>query len=275
MIDHSEIIRIQGYLRESARLIYESMGLPPFTLFFHPTNTFKYFNYAIPDDDSAGVQATVFQAMRKAFQERGRTARLEFFEAFAPGLPAALRKNGFLEEARQWSMLCTPSSLRPVPPVDGLVITDLDRKASWEDTREFIAVQGEGFNPQGKTRPTETEIQHKLERLRSGSSRALLARINDQPVSAAEFGKPIAGVTEITGIATLPDYRRRGLAAQLTAQALKIAFSMGVQTACLTAADENAGHVYAKVGFSPFSIMLAYIDSQDDHHEKSEWLRSA
>ena len=263
MTNHSEIIRIQHYLRESAHAIYKSMALPPFTLFFHPSDTFKYFNYAIPDNDCPGVQASDFQAMRKAFQERGRTARLEFFEAFAPKLPAALRKNGFLEEARQWSMLCTPSSLRPVPPVDGVVIIDLGREASWEDTRDFIAVQGEGFNPQGKTPPTETEIQHKLERLKSGSSRAMLARINDQPVSVVEFGTPIAGVTEITGIATLPDYRRRGLAAQLTAQALRIAFSMGVQTACLTAADENAGRVYAKAGFSPFSIMLAYIDLQD------------
>jgi len=261
MVEHSEIIRIQAYLRESARAVYTSFCLTPFTLFFHPTNSFKYFNYAIPDNACAHVQADVFHAMRKAFHDRRRTARLEFFEAFAPDLPTALRANGFTEEARQWSMLCTPSTLLPAPAVDGLVSINLGPETSWENARDFVTVQQEAFNPQGNSNPTETEIQQLLDRLRSGSCQALLGKINGEPAGVAEFGRPICGVTEINGIATLPDFRRRGLAAWLTAQALSTAFTIGAQTVCLTAADENAGRVYAKVGFSPFSIMLAFIDS--------------
>ncbi len=260
MVNHSEIIRIQGYLRESARAVYDSQRIPPFTLFFHPSDTFKYFNYAIPDVACGGDLGAVLQTVRKAFQQRGRTARLEFFEAFAPDLPAALRAGGFGEEARQWSMLCTPSSFRPVASVEGVTVTELGEGSRVEDVRDFIIVQQEGFGGPGEADPTEDDIQDRLARLNSGSTRALLARIHGEPAGVAEFGQPIDAVTEITGIATLPKFRRRGIAAWLTSQALIAAFRTGVQTACLTAADENAGRVYAKAGFTPFSIMLAYID---------------
>ena len=232
--------------------------LSPFS-FIRATHS-SIFNYAIPDEACGGDLGAVFQALRKAYQERGRRARLEFFEAFAPDLPAALRANGFIEEARQWSMLCTPSSLLPVPPVNGLSVTDLGPETSWTDARDFICVQQEGFNPQGGEDPTEAEIRRRLDRLQSGGCRAFLGRIDGEPAGVAEFGQPIDGVTEITGIATRPKFRRRGIAAWLTARALRSAFSLGVRTVCLTAADENAGRVYAKAGFVPFSIMLAYID---------------
>lgn len=39
----AEITRIQDYLRESARRNYQAMPLAPFTVFFHPHNSLKYF----------------------------------------------------------------------------------------------------------------------------------------------------------------------------------------------------------------------------------------
>ena len=260
MVNHSEIIRIQGFLRESARAVYDSQPVPPFTLFFHPNNTFKYFNYAIPDVACGGDLSENLRALRKTFQQRGRTARLEFFEAFAPDLPAALGASGFGEEARQWSMLCTPPSFRPVAPVEGVTVTELGEGSRVEDVRDFIIVQQEGFGGPGEADPIEDDIQQRLARLNSGSTRALLARIHGEPAGVAEFGQPIDAVTEITGITTLPKFRRRGIAAWLTAPALDAAFRAGVQPACLTAANENAGRIYARAGFTPFSIMLAYID---------------
>ena len=49
-----EIERIQNYLRASAQAQYEALPLPPFTLFFHPTDALKYFNYGIPDGPAPG-----------------------------------------------------------------------------------------------------------------------------------------------------------------------------------------------------------------------------
>ena len=49
--------RLQNYLRYSARRQYEAVAVPPFTLFFHPTDALPYFNYAIPDLATGGALA--------------------------------------------------------------------------------------------------------------------------------------------------------------------------------------------------------------------------
>lgn len=43
----SELIsRVQSYLRISASQRYNAVALPPFTAFFHPTDTFQHFDNA-------------------------------------------------------------------------------------------------------------------------------------------------------------------------------------------------------------------------------------
>src|SRR5512142_998315 len=127
----AEVARIQAYLRENARHNLNSVALPPFSLFFHPTDSLKYFNYAIPDADippdapDAAALRELFARLREEFRSRGLVARFEFFEAFVPWLPSALRANGFIEEDRQWNMLCTPDTFQPMPEVPGLEILAL------------------------------------------------------------------------------------------------------------------------------------------------------
>jgi predicted GNAT family acetyltransferase len=61
------------------------------------------------------------------------------------------------------------------------------------------------------------------------------------------------------GTTTLAEFRRRGIAAALTAHMVATAFAHGVEVVCLSAAGEHAGWVYERVGFQPFATMLAYI----------------
>ena len=260
MTTNTEITRIQSYLREAARSQYQTVALPPFTLFFHPTDSFKYFNYAIPDEPCGGGLARPLDELRKAFYERGRTPRFEFYEAFAPDLPAALKANGFDEEARQWSMLCTPDTLRPVPDVLGIKVVALSEDSPEADMRDFLLTQRQGFDPENNTLPSDDEIRELRSGIRASGYRSILARLNGEPASVASFGRPIHGVSEVAGIATRVAYRRQGIATLLTYHATRAAFEMGARTACLTAADEKAGRVYEKAGFQPFSLMLAYID---------------
>lgn len=255
-----EIIRIQSYLRENARNQYETVPLPPFTLFFHPSSPVKYFNYAIPDEPTGGDLGAPLTELRKIFQQRGRVARFEFFEAFAPALPEALLKNGFSEEARQWSMICTPETLRPAETVPGVEIVALKPESPAEDVRDYLLAQRQGFNPDETSGPSDYDIvQARLDFMVSGWQ-AFLARVDGKPASAATFGRPIGGVTELAGIATRVPFRRRGIASLLTYYATRTAFDQGVTTACLTAADAPAGRVYERQGFRPFSTMLAFID---------------
>jgi predicted GNAT family acetyltransferase len=69
---------------------------------------------------------------------------------------------------------------------------------------------------------------------------------------------PLDWLTEIAGIGSLPEYRRRGLASALTARAAEDACAGGVEMAFLTAADACAGRVYERVGFVPCATGLAY-----------------
>lgn len=259
-----EIARIQSYLRENARNNYETHSLPPFTLFFHPSSPVKYFNYAIPDGPTGEIPEQTLTELRQAFKKRGRVARFEFFEAFAPLLPDVLLKHGFTEEARQWSMVCSPQHLCSEVDIPGLEVVALRPESPAEDVRDYIIAQRQGFDPDNSELPSDFDVvQARLDFLVSGWQ-AFLARIDGQPAGAASFSRPIGEVAEIAGIATRLPFRRRGIASRLAWLATRMAFDQGVTTACLTANDEAAGRVYERLGYRPFSVMLAYIDGETD-----------
>lgn len=89
-----------------------------------------------------------------------------------------------------------------------------------------------------------------------------LALVDGQPAGAGAFSAPYDLLTEVAGIATLERFRRRGIAAFVTGEAVRTAFEQGLEAAVLSAADERAGRVYEKVGFRPYATMLAYIDRE-------------
>ena len=68
----------------------------------------------------------------------------------------------------------------------------------------------------------------------------------------------MGGVTELMGIATLPEYRRRGFAAYLTAAMAQSAFTHGATLVFLCAVSEEAGWVYQRAGFRPCAALVAY-----------------
>jgi len=234
--------------------------LPPFTLFFHPSSPVKYFDYAIPDVPTSVEDERVLVELRRLFHQRERTARFEFFEAFAPALPETLLRHGFVEEARQWSMICPRDALRPAPDIAGLDIVTLSTESPADDVHDYLLAQRQGFNPVDTSEPTHSDlVQARLDFLVSGWQ-AFLARFNGQPAAAATFSRPIERITEIAGIATREPFRRMGIASRITHFATCAAFEQGVETAVLTAASEAAGRVYGRLGYRPFSTMLAYVD---------------
>lgn len=253
MIDVPEL---QAYLRASARRQYEAVPIPPFTLFFHPTDALPYFNYAIPDHAVAGDINGPLSELRDMFARRARQPRFEFLHEFAPDLGDILLMNGFHQQARQQCMICTPSTHCPVSPVPGLQVVMLDRHASITVAETLCVVQRRGFDPDSPSSPTPEEAAQFLRGL--GDGRAFLAYLDGKPVGAGMFTAPIAGIAELCGIATLVSYRRRGIATALTAYAVQSAFDLGVHTLCLTAEDRPAGRVYERVGFVPYATALAF-----------------
>jgi GNAT superfamily N-acetyltransferase len=252
------VARLQTYLRHSARRQYEAVAVPPFTLFFHPTAALPYFNYAIPDEATGGDLQRPLARLRAEFNARGRQSRLEFIEAFAPELAAALSAEGFVEEARLTLMICTVDTYRPAPPVPGLTVSALTGLSPLADAQAFLATQRQGFDPGDTTSTTMAQAEQFHQRL--ADERAFLARLDGQPVGAGTLVAAFDGLAEVAGIATLEPFRRRGVASVLTSEAVRTAFLQGVEVALLTAADEHAGHLYARLGFRPYATLLAYGD---------------
>jgi ribosomal protein S18 acetylase RimI-like enzyme len=247
--------RLQSYMRSAVALHREVVRIAPFTLFFHPTDDAIYFNYAIPDEPAGAYLREPLAALRAEFRARRRTPRFEFIEAFAPDLPAALESNRFAEESRLHLMVCTPETVRPAPPVPGLSLITLDGASALAAVRENLDTNNRGFNP--ATEATDEEAAESF-RGKLGEARAFTAYLDGRAAGAGMYTTPLDGLTELVGIATLEEYRRRGIAGALTAHATHTAFEQGVETVFLTAADERAGRVYERVGFRPFATMLAY-----------------
>ncbi len=56
------IMRLQAYLRHRARQPYDTVAVPPFTLFLHPSDPFPHFNYAIPIGFQVSATGLVYAA---------------------------------------------------------------------------------------------------------------------------------------------------------------------------------------------------------------------
>ena len=61
--------------------------------------------------------------------------------------------------------------------------------------------------------------------------------------------KIVSATTEIGGIAVAADYRRRGIAAAVTAYLTRLAHERGAWTAFLTPGDVGIGTVYRRAGY--------------------------
>jgi ribosomal protein S18 acetylase RimI-like enzyme len=250
------IERIQAYLRTSAAQRYESVIIPPFVAYFHPFDSFQFFNYAIPSEPIQGDVQPALKALVAEFLERGRIPRFEYIEEYAPALADELRKARFAAEGRQQLMVCTPESLRTPRSVEGLTITPLTAESPLEDGIDFLTAQRQGFDPEHPSVANQEEAERFLQQTHQLIS--FLGRLEGTPAGVATYTFPLEGVTEIVGVATVEKFRRRGVATNLTAAAVSSAFASDATLACLTAADRRAGQIYEQVGFRPYATSLSY-----------------
>jgi len=247
---------IQSYFRRVANRQYEAVPLPPFTLFFHPTDPLPWLNYAVPDADATSDVTSVAAALRSAFAARERVPRFEFVEAFAPSLRASLAAEGFAEVARPLLMTLEAADLRTPASVPGLTFEVLTPRSPLESARSFVSVQRRAFGMPGAGPVSEADASWMVTSL--GDGRGFLAFLDGEPVGTGMFTPPFDGLTEIAGVSTLEPFRRRGIGAAVTAAAAALAFSRGVSGVILSAADERAGRVYGGVGFRPAGNVLVF-----------------
>jgi|GEM_PF-880437 len=273
--------RLQAYLRAKAhRDRRERFPLPPFTLFLNPTVNDPNEGIAIPDaadtytpDDVARVCA--------AFTQRGRVPCVQYLDAFAPGLAITLqlghsltpppnrirvpvyregewqtdRMPAFAETLRLPVMYCTARMLRHPPDVPGLTVTIISSESPLDEVKTNWNVNAHGFES-GLYEAMETFAQEFQQTL--VERRAFTAYVQGEPVAAGLFTEIRDGLTELVGITTLPEYRRQGIGAALTAFITRAAFDSGAEVVFLIVANDAAGRVYERLGFRTVARLLEY-----------------
>jgi GNAT superfamily N-acetyltransferase len=254
--------RIQSQMRAVAHRQYEAVFVPPFTLFFHATDPLPFFNYAIPEDSGSSFEdlTAPLARLRAEFAARRRVPRFEFVEACAPGLPAALGTHGFILENRAQLMVCPRGSERgnekSAPVVAGLDVETLDEATPLEEFAFFLDVQRRAFGLPSPRPATREEARSLCDSL--GEGFALLGRIGGRPVATAMIQPGSDGLTELVGVSTLDEFRRRGIGGALSCEAVRRAFGRGISLVFLSAADARAGRVYEAAGFSAAGHALFY-----------------
>jgi predicted GNAT family acetyltransferase len=236
--------RVQSSIRAVNAAERESVVAGPFILYRSRASDHPYLNYAVPMD---GVGAwDGIDALREAFVARGLQPRLEFVAERAPGLEEALAAAGFELQARIPVMTCPVEDVREVPAPDGVVIA---RVLGGPDVRPLMEVQAAAF---GEAPPSDAAVQ-------AYRGRGLLARADGVPAGAASRSAIAEGVSEIGGVGVLERFRRRGIAAALTAAAAAEAFAEGAQLCFLTPGDEGAERVYARAGFARAGTTMVHM----------------
>jgi len=263
--------RIQEQMRAVAHRQYEAVSVLPFTLFFHATDPLPFFNYAIPnagaDSPAApfGDLAAPLARLRAEFGTRRRVPRFEFVEACAPSLSAALEAHGFILENRAQLMVCPHrserGSERAAPAVAGLDVETLDERTPLEEFASFLDMQRLAFGLPAPKPATREDARSLCDSL--GNGFALVGRIGGRPVGTAMIQPGGDGLAELVGVATLEEFRRRGIGGALSFEAVRRAFASGLSLVFLSAADARAGRVYEAAGFSAAGHSLFYRAPED------------
>jgi len=257
------IDRLQAYLRYSATTQYRSITVPPFTVFIQANDPLTFFNYAIPDApisaESAEAQESL-ELLKAVFIRENRTPRFEFIGEYTPELPILLEKAGFTEESSLPLMLCTPESLVMPPPVAGFTVTRLqaDSPPDVSIAHSRIGYMGFGMDVEWST-DHESGIPEQKARAVAKRMGLFVGYLNGEAMAVASYGSPYNGISELAGVATLPTYRRRGIAGYLSAVVTADAFAQGVTIALLSAGDEGATRVYERIGYRTGAMAVAYI----------------
>jgi ribosomal protein S18 acetylase RimI-like enzyme len=236
--------RVQSSIRAVNAAERESVIAGPFTLYRSRASDHPYLNYAVPIAGAAEWDR--IDALREAFASHGLQPRLEFVAESAPGLEEALAAQGFTLQARIPVMTCPVEDLREVPTPDGVVIA---RVFGGPDVRPLMEVQSAAF---GEGPPSDAAVS-------AYGGRGLLARVDGVPAGVASRSAIAEGVSEIGGVGVLERFRRRGIAAALTAAAAAEAFAEGAQLCFLTPGDDGAERVYARAGFARAGTTMVHM----------------
>ena len=251
-IDTDVVERVQGYFHIKTRAGCESLVVGGFTLYLPMGNETGGVGLALPNQSDSALKPSVLERIERIAAKRGHAVCFHWLDCFAPQLAKALNAADYAARESTPLLVCEPGQVK-VPPTERLEMVTISTGSSLEDVAENWNINAQGFDPSATlAQPADVQdFRRILER-----SRAFTARLDGVGVSAGMYTDIRDGVTELVGIATLPEYRRRGFGGALTAFATKTAFADGASLAFLTAASQEASRVYQRVGYETIGNLI-------------------
>ena len=255
--DETVIARIDRFCDSVPRERARAERHDPLVLFVTEGPGWPY--YARPKRAPRGrITVADVRRVRARQRELGTPESFEWIEQAAPDLTVAAAGAGLKVTAHPLMTLDTPPGRTRLPR--GMVV----RAVRWDepDLARVVAVPDVAFaHPGTAVGPAGPAERDKLaaERSQAGLSRMRETLAAAHSVLAAAFdgeGPLAAGscqsagdVAEITGVGTLPNARRQGLGAAVTAELATLAMTGGSRTVFLSASDAAVARVYAGLGF--------------------------
>jgi ribosomal protein S18 acetylase RimI-like enzyme len=223
-----------------------------FKLLLNPDDDFLGTNWATPlKPNPSTLEIT---AMREAFHAHRRTPRLEFIGECWPDVAGALERSGFKSEGDpQDIMIVTPNVFRPFS-ANNVIVRFLEPSDSDELYYAYLETQTRGFG-YSTDMPTSDQVLRWRDQIGAGR-RAAIAYLESQVVGVGTtLGTDLA---EVQGVTTLPDARRRGVAASLSSVLVNDVFKRGGDAVWLSVEEDGARACYAKIGFYRIGSRLNY-----------------
>ena len=241
MTDPSLLGRLERYYDTVPRATADGEPVGPFTLFVAREGWPYYARPTLGSD--AEFTADDVRTVLDRQHRLGVPRHLEWVDEITPTLLPATESVG-VPVARCALMVLAGEPVEP--PLDGvslrLLRPDDDRFASAR------AAVDAGF-VERDTLTSEPVLEAVAAQVQLGRMRVAGAFDPDGRAIGGGSHAPRGDVTELTGIAVIPAWRRRGIGAALAGLLARDARDVGVATVFLSAASEPVARVYERVGF--------------------------
>jgi ribosomal protein S18 acetylase RimI-like enzyme len=257
----------------------------PWRALINPTDPAPWQSYAVPARplESAEEALAGIIELRQAFRQRGHHLRCELIDALWPAAALLLERAGLVFEAAQPVMHCQAAWLRQRHS-SAVTVTMLTGESPNELLEAHVRVGRLGFDETFIDGSEHHEVTALRLAIATGKLRCAVGAVDGQVVGVGSLvpmdrgdtafrgevfvdisrvpidGRPITGLGELAGVATLPGFRRLGVASAISGALTSEHFALDGRTVWLAAGSDEAARVYSALGYQVLATRLLYTD---------------
>ena len=237
-MDDALLQLLESYYDSAPRATADAVAVPGFTLFVARTG-WSFYGRPHP---GAHYDAGAVRAVRHQLADHSVPDQLEWVDELVPTLRPAAAQAGMTVHENPLLVLQAPMSMPAPPGVAVELLTADDSRMS-----DTVAAVDAGFRGTDAIAP-EPVAESTRQQVRDGWLVMAGAFEHGEAVGGGTHA-PRGGVSELTGIATLPRTRRRGIGAAISSALTRDAMAGGATTVFLSAGSDAVARVYERVGF--------------------------